>query len=139
MKTYALHEVTFSWSGLAIEEQIGEITITQNAKNFQLRVGNDGVPTMVANKDKSHTVKVKCFQSSKVNETFSATLHLAQLSPGGNAGIVPMMIKDRQGNSLFVAAEAFLTGWPEKVMGSELGDEEWEILVPNPERFDGSN
>jgi hypothetical protein len=139
MKAYSLEEYSFSWSGVPIQEQRGEITITANAKNFALRVGNDGVATLVANKDKSHTVKVKCFQSSEINSIFSATLNAALLSPGGNAGIVPMAITDRQGNSVFVAAEAFLTGWPEKVIGSELGDEEWEILVPSPERFDGGN
>jgi hypothetical protein len=139
MKNRSLNEVQVLLGGIPIKEQAMKITITPNAKRFTVKVANDGVATMSENKDNSHTVKYQCMESSASNAILSAAYTLAMNSPAGTAGIIPLVINDKQGNSIFVALSAVITGWPERAYEPESGDIEWELFVEDPQRFEGGN
>jgi len=139
MYVYSLKEVSLIVGGLPLEEQIGSITITPQAKRIVPKVGVDGTVTISVNEDKSCIVKVTCMQSSQVNAALSGILKVAENSPAGTLGIVPLMIRDRQGITTFAALNAVIMGWPEQKFEAEAGDREWEIFAADPETFVGGN
>ena len=74
------------------------------------------------------------------NETFKVTLHLMgssmsnvflselyNLDRATGAGLLPLIIKDLSGNTMFFAQQAWVTNFPEYEMGRELGVCDWEI------------
>lgn len=139
MKRYSLKDVQVNIGGRPFKEQVGEIKISQRTKTFDMRAGNDGTVTLVQNLDQTHVLTLTMFQSSAGNAEMSAIFKLALESKGGELGIVPIIVKDLNGNSLFADLECVITGWPEAVYGNELGDRAWECLCGNPERFEGGN
>lgn len=139
MKTYSLNEVMTLLGNVRLTEQIGKITITANAKRRTMKVGNDGVATLEENKDNSHTVKIQCMGSSQVNDILSAAMLLGEASPAGNAGVIPLVIKDLQGTTAFLSLSNAIEGWPEQSLEPSKGDVEWTLLAENPARFVGGN
>lgn len=139
MKAYDLQEVRFVLGGIVMAQQKGRITITPRAKRITAKVGNDGEATISKNGDKSCDVKIQCMQSSDINAKLSAMMLLVENSPAGTLGIMPIEISDGSGLDTFVALNAIVTGWPEKVYEAESGDREWEIFVADPEQFAGGN
>ncbi len=139
MYVYALKEVSLIVGGIPLEEQIGAITITPTTKRITAKSGTDGAVTISVNNDRSATVKIQCMQSSQVNAILSGILKLAENSPAGTLGIVPIMIRDRQGTTTFAALNAVIMGWPELKFEAESGDREWEIFAADPETFVGGN
>lgn len=139
MKNRSLNEVTVLLGGIPMTEQVTKITITPNAPRFTVKVGVDGVATMSENKDNSHTVKYACMDSSESNAKLSAAYLLAMNSPAGTLGIIPLVINDSQGTSIFVALSAVITGWPERTYETESGENEWTLFVEDPQRFEGGN
>lgn len=138
MKTYSLNEHTLLVGGLPITEDIGSITLAPVGKRFSFKNGIDGTTTMSENKgNDNHTCKIKIGYGSAGNAVISAVYNLARKSPAGNAGIVPLVMKDRQGTSLCATLEAIPMGWPDVERAAESGEIEWELFLVQPERFEG--
>lgn len=102
-----------------------------------MTVGADGEVTYSQSNDNTHKATVKVLQSSEANAVLSAILKGDLKTPGG-AGVGPFSAIDANGTSLCVDPEARIQGWPTKTYG-QLADkvQEWVILLPDPERFDG--
>lgn len=142
MKFYSVNEVSVSFAGLGIESGKTDDTfveIEQDNERFSLKAGVDGSSTMSEDKGNSHTVTIYLMQSSDGNDKLSAIYKLAEKSAGGTLGVAPLMIRDKQGNSVFVCLEAFITGWPKKAYAKEVGTLQWKLKCANPERFEGGN
>lgn len=138
MKTYSLNEHTLLVGGLPITEDVGSISIAPVGKRFSFRNGVDGTTTMSENKGQdNHTAKIKLGYGSAGNAVISAVYQLARKSAAGNAGIVPFVLKDRQGTSLLATLEAVVMGWPDVERAAESGEIEWELFLVQPERFEG--
>lgn len=140
MKFYSANEVLCIVGAIPIESGKGDdtfIEIEQSEVRFTVKVGIDGQATMSESKSNVHKVTIYLMQSSDGNDVLSAIYKLAEKSAGGTLGVVPLVIKNKQGSSVFVAPEAFITGWPKEAFGKEAGTVQWEIIVPNPERFVG--
>lgn len=139
---YSGDQVTLNVSGIPIETgkaDDGFIEIEQSEESFSLKSGLDGAVTLVENKNFSHVVTIKLMQTSPANDILSAIFTLARKSAGGQLGVVPVGIKDQQGTSVLVAAEAIIAGFPNQAFNKDVGSVSWKLLVPNPERFVGGN
>lgn len=141
MKTYSLAEVSLIVGVVAIEDDVGEISIEPFGERYKAKGGTDGGLTVIEDKSAdNHYVKIKCPGTSTTNAILSALYNLQRLSAGGVAGQVPLACNDRLGLSTLVSGTALLTGWPSKTMTREdPGDVEWKFIVEQPERFEGGN
>lgn len=138
MKTYSLNEHTLLLGGIPIEEDVGTVTLTPVGPRFSFRNGIDGTTTMSENKgNDNHNCKIKLGYGSAGNAVISAVYQAARKSGAGNAGIVPFVLKDRQGTSLCATLEAIPIGWPDTERAAEAGEIEWNIFLVQPERFEG--
>jgi hypothetical protein len=138
MKTYSLNEHTCLLGGIPLEEDIRSISAAPLGPRFTFVSGVDGTTTMSENKgNDNHNLKIKVGYGSKENAVISAIYQAARLSGAGNAGIVPFMLKDRQGTSVLATLECIPIGWPDVERAAESGEVEWSFFLVQPERFEG--
>lgn len=141
MKVYDANEVTVNFATRSIESGYddGEFcTIEQENDNFGVKQGTDGQVTRYKTNQSYTIVTLKLMQTSEGNAILSAILNADLLGTNG-AGVAPIMIRDRQGLSVFAAPEAWILGPPKAAYAREPTAREWKIGVANPVRFDGGN
>jgi hypothetical protein len=138
MKTYSLNEHTCLLGGIPLEEDIRKIQAAPVGARFSFFNGVDGTTTMSENKgNDNHTLKITVGYASKENAVISAVYQAARKSGAGNAGIVPFVLKDRQGTSVLATLECIPIGWPDVERAPESGEIEWNFFLVQPERFEG--
>lgn len=141
MKVYDANEVTVNFAALPIESGYddGEFcTIEQENDSFGHKQGTDGQVTRYKTNQSVTVVTLKLMQTSEGNAKLSAILNADLLGSNG-AGVAPILIRDRQGLSVFAGAEAWIMGPPKAAYAREPSAREWKIAVANPSRFDGGN
>ena len=141
MKVYDANEVTVNFAGLAIDSGFddGEFcTIEQDNDSFGAKQGTDGQVTRYKTYQDLTTITLKLMQTSEGNAKLSTLLNADLIGTNG-AGVAPIMIRDRQGLSLFASPEAWIMGPPKVAYAREPGAREWKIQVATPKRFDGGN
>lgn len=114
------------------------VQISKQGETYTYKAGIDGEGTRSDSKENYFMVKVTLMQTSSGNAIFSAIHNGDLLLPGG-AGVAPILVRDKQGKSIFAAAEAWITKWPDLKYAKEAGTVEWEIGVHNPAHFIGGN
>ena len=139
---YDLDQVTCNLGGFPIESGYGEggaIKIEQQEKDFTVKVGNDGSVARSKTNKRFTIVTLTLLQTALANAVLSALNNLDRAAANG-AGVVPILVRDRQGLSVFIGAEAWIEAPPMSVeYAAEASDREWTIGVARPERFDGGN
>lgn len=141
-KVYDLDQVTCSFAGIPIEAGFGEggaLKIEQQDPDFVNKVGSDGSVTRSKTNKRLTKITVTVLQTATINAALS-TLNNVDRAASNGAGVAPLLIRDRQGLSVFAAGESWLEGPPMSVeYGTEATDREWIIWAARPERFDGGN
>jgi hypothetical protein len=141
MKVYSANEITCVFGGLPIDSGRGDdefCAISKAEDTFTYKAGVDGEGTRSESKNNSHTVKITVMRTSRANALLCA-IYTGDVAVAGGAGIVPILIRDRQGLSLFSSAEAWITKLPDNVYAKEANTIEWVIGVHNPINFIGGN
>ena len=112
------------------------LTVDRDEQAFTKVIGADGYTTRVKSNNRSGFMTVTLAQSSGSNDVLSG---FAQLDEISNSGIVPVLIKDLSGNSIYFSA----TGWVQKIPSSEFSKEltnrEWTIDLVDIDMFVGGN
>lgn len=140
-KVYSANEVSCIVGVIPIDSGRGDdefLSITKEEDTFTVKTGVDGEATFSENKNNVHRVKITVMQTSSANALLSA-IHLGDIKVAGGAGIVPLMVRDKQGLDLFVATEARIVKWPDLAYAKDAGTVQWELICPNPERFIGGH
>lgn len=140
-KIYDLENVSIIFGGIPLDSGFGEggaVKIAQEEPGFVNKVGSDGSVTRSKTGKKLTKVTITCLQTSSINSKLSV-IHNIDLAAKNGAGVVPMLINDNGGLSLFAAQEAWIEGWPETPYNTDAGDHEWVIWCAKPERFVGGN
>jgi hypothetical protein len=139
---YDLDQVTCSFAGLIINSGFGEggaIKLEQQDPDFVNKVGSDGTVARSKTNKRLTKVTITLLQTAKANAALS-TLNNVDRAASNGAGVAPILIRDRQGLSVFAGGEAWIEGPPQSVeYGTEATDREWVLWVARPERFDGGN
>jgi hypothetical protein len=112
------------------------ITVARNADAFALYVGTDGEGTRAKSNNKSGRITITLAQSSDSNAILSGIATLDELS---NNGIVPLLIKDNSGLSLYAAETAWIVKTPDSEFGREVGSREWILETDNLSAFVAGN
>lgn len=104
------------------------ITIEEDEEAFLLKKGVKGDITRSKNHGVTASVKLVLMSSSQSNDFLSALAKLDRSKAGG-AGIVPILIRDRNGTSLFASDQAWIEKIPPVVYGKQATPREWTIRV----------
>ncbi len=137
------NSVSISFAGISIEnsrEMDNFLTIEPiQPERHTMEVGADGEVGYSQSNDNRHKATIRLMQKSDGNAVLSAILN-GDLKTEAGAGIGPFAAMDMNGTSICVEPEARIQGWPTKEYGEKADKtQEWVILLPNPERFDGSH
>lgn len=140
-KVYDADQVSLVFMGIPIESGYADgefLTIEQSAQDFDVVVGTDGEVTRSKTNNRHAVIKVKLMQSSSGNTALSALNNLDVLTPGG-AGVGPMLVRDRQGTSLYTASKCWIAKPPDVSFDRTATSREWTLECANLVRLDGSN
>jgi hypothetical protein len=140
-KVFDADQVSLVFMGITIDSGYADgefVTIEQTEQDFTVVVGTDGEVTRSKTNNRHATIKVKLMQTSSGNATLSALNNLDVATPGG-AGVGPMMIRDRQGTSVYTASKCWIAKPPDVSMDRTATPREWTLECANLVRFDGGN
>jgi hypothetical protein len=141
LKVYSAAEVSVIFALIPLDSGRGEdefAAISKSEDTYTYKAGVDGEGTRSENQNTYHEVKLTMMASSDANAILSA-IHSGDLAVPGGAGIAPLLIRDKQGTSVFAAQEAWIVKWPDKGYGKEVGTVEWTLGVHSPSVFIGGN
>ena len=127
MKDYDSSRVTVTFgpnllTGFAKGSRV-EITFPDQ---FTKQVGSDGEVMRSKSNDGTAQVKIKLAQTSFSNDALSAVYSADRLAPFG-VGVLPLMILDLNGTTLFAAPQAWITKLPDASFDSDAGSREWVL------------
>lgn len=141
MKVYSAAEVTCIFASIPIDGGRGDdefVSIAKAEETFTYKAGVDGEGTRSESKNNYHTVTITLMRTSAANALLCA-IYLGDVTIPGGAGIAPILVRDRQGLSVFAAAEAWITKLPDNVYAKEANTIAWVIGVHDPKNFIGGN
>jgi hypothetical protein len=141
LKVYSAAEISFIFSGIPIDGGRGDDEFCEIAKQedtYTYKAGIDGEGTRSETKNSYHKVTLTLMQTSSANALLSA-LHNGDIAIPGGQGIAPILVKDRQGASLFTAAEAWIEKIPDLKYAKEAGTVKWIIGCHQPVNVLGGN
>lgn len=137
---YDFDQVTVAFGPILMDGfQDGEgVTIEQDTDGFTKKIGADGKVTRSKTLNRSARVTIKLMQTSACNDLLSAVYNLDIAAPNG-AGVGPLYIRDRNGRSVFSAAEAWIAKAPDVTFDREATAREWIIDCAVLDQFHGGN
>ncbi len=140
-KFYDPDQISINFAGIPVESGLADttfLTVTRNVEAFKTKVSADGQVTRVKVKDKTGRVTITLMQRSDVNAAFSALHTLDKETPNG-AGVGPLLIKDRQGTSLYTASKAWIEKDPDANFGTDSDVRAWVIFCADLVALTGGN
>lgn len=99
-------------------------------------VGADGLVTRAKTNNFSGTLTLTLKQSSPSNDVLSGFLAIDEAT---NAGVVPILVKDLSGNSIYFSARAWINQYPSSTFGKDISDRQWTLSLDEANIFVGSN
>lgn len=124
--TYDVSQVAVIVGGVPLEGFADgtRVTIEFDEQQFTKVTGSDGLTTRSKSNNYSGTIAVVLQQSSRANDVLSA---LWAADRSRNAGVVPVLVKDGSGRTLWAAEHAWVQQMPTQEFGKESGDREWTL------------
>lgn len=112
------------------------IEVDRDEATWTKVVGADGLVTRGKTNNFSGTLTLTLKQSSPSNDVLSGFLAIDELT---NQGVVPILIKDLSGNSIYFSATAWIAQYANSAFGKAISDRAWTISLGDLEIFVGSN
>ena len=112
------------------------LEIARSEPTWNMVVGADGYVTRGKTNNFSGTLALTLKQSSPSNDVLSGFMALDELS---NAGIVPVLVKDLSGNSVYFSGQAWVQQFPSSTFGKDISDRAWQLQLADVDIFVGSN
>jgi len=114
------------------------LRVEKLADNFVEVVGTDGEVSRSKVMDKRATITFVLMKTSKTNALLSAIAARDENLPNG-AGVGAVFIRDRQGDTVFRAAQAWIVRQPDVSLGKQAQSIEWQIRCAKLIPFIGGN
>lgn len=106
-------------TGMAEDDMI---TIAPLGDGMQIFVGADGEVGRSIDPNSCFEVTVSLATTSKSNDFLSEIFNLDRKT---GKGMMPLLIKDLSGSTLFAAAQAWIVNMPEASRGRQIDAQEW--------------
>lgn len=100
------------------------ITLQRTVKAFTTVNGIGGKNTRVRNKDSSASMSISIVRTSPVNSVFSEVVRQDEQY---GTGRLTVFLRDRLGTTLIKSSEAYLDGYADDSLTSDLNDRIWTI------------
>ena len=138
VRTYDPKQVVVTIGGVPMSGYAdGTFLVVDRDENAFTKVtGADGTSTRVKSNNRSGSMTLTLKQSSPSNDILSGFAALDELS---NSGVVPILIKDLSGNSIFFSATGWVQKYPSSEFGKEINNREWILDLVDVDMFVGSN
>lgn len=140
-KVYDSNEVTVVFGPVVIDNGLGEnefVSIEPAPDKFTMVVGADGSVTRSKSNNHTAVVKITLMQSSDINFRLSTIHNLDLVAPNG-AGVLPLLVRDRQGTTLHSGAEAWIVQAPTNTFDKVATPREWVLHVAKLSGVTGGN
>ena len=112
------------------------LEITRDDVAFTKVVGADGTTTRVKSNNTGGSMTITLKQSSPSNDVLSAFAQADELT---NTGVVPILVKDLSGNSIYFSATGWIQKYPDSVFANEINNRAWVLDLADVDMFVGSN
>jgi hypothetical protein len=129
LKVYNADEVIVSFNGILIGKGAADgdfVSIEFDEDAFALAVGSQGEAARSRSNNRSATITITLMQTADENTLLNA-MHVLDLTSPGGAGIGPLLVQDRNGQSLHFAEKAWIQKAPAAAFGREAGTREWVL------------
>ena len=111
--------------------------IEESGPLYTLKLGVQGDASRSKNLARTALVKFNLMITSKTNAYLSGIVEAGLRAPGG-ADVVPILIKDLNGTSVFEGGESYIEERPKPAKGKEASELTWMIRVlPGYTFFEG--
>ncbi|MBX9744275.1 MAG: DUF3277 family protein [Chlamydiales bacterium] len=112
------------------------LTVDRDDNQWTKVTGADGTSTRIKSNNRSGNMIITLKQSSPSNDVLSGFANVDELT---NAGVVPILVKDLSGNSIFFSATGWVKKYPSSEFGKDLANREWVLDLVDLDVFVGSN
>lgn len=112
------------------------LEITTDTQQFTKVIGADGYATRVKSNNYGGILTLTLSQTSPSNDILSALLNLDRFT---NSGVVPILIKDLLGTSMFFSATGWIQQFPDFTFSNEIAERAWVFDLADVEMFIGGN
>jgi len=112
------------------------VTVRRNSDSWSLQIGADGEGVRSKTNDRSGQVEIVLQQGSSDNDFLS---ELANSDEVSNGGVVPILIKDNLGSSLFAAESGWIKKPGDSAFAKETGDRTWLFETAQLNMFIGGS
>lgn len=134
--TYDPSLITQSVAGIVLGGYAEDeyVTIEQNAKRFEHKVGVMGDTARARVLDRSALVTITLLATSESNDDLSALAASDDNTPNGG-GIGSYVLRDRGGTTLVQAADCWIEEVPPISLGKSVGNRVWKIRLAKTNTF----
>ena len=138
VKTYDPKEVAVIVGGQIIDGYADGtfVTVERSEDSFSLQMGTDGEGTRSKSNNKSGKITIVLRQGAPSNAILSAFIQSDELN---GSGIVPVLVKDNSGSSLYAAETAWVMKPASSEFGRESGSREYVLETDRLVMFTGGN
>jgi len=142
LKVYNADEVTIVIGPVLVQSGLADgefLRIEQETDDTEDVAGTDGEVAVSRTNDRRATATVLLMQTSDSNDGLSTLSALAKEAAGMAGGIVPFLVKDKNGRTLHTAANCWVRRAPDRSFDRTAGTNEWQVRLSHLARFDGGN
>jgi hypothetical protein len=112
------------------------VTVRRNEDGWNLQIGSDGEGVRSKTNNRSGQIEINTQQGSSDNDFMS---ELAISDEVSNGGVVPVLIKDNLGTSLYAAESAWIKKIPDSEFAKETGARTWLMETAQLNMFVGAS
>lgn len=138
MRVYDASEVSIKIGVITVDAGFADgefLRIEQESDDFDDVVGTDGEVTRSKTNDRRATATLLIMQTSKSMQALSALSNLDRSTPNG-AGVVPFMVRDRNGDTLYTGQNCWIRRPPDSSFDKLAGPREWMVRIADLIRND---
>lgn len=138
VRSYDPKDVVISISGVPMSGFADGtfLEITADTQQFTKVVGADGYTTRVKSNNYGAVMTLTLSQTSPSNDILSGILALDRAA---NRGVVPVLIKDMSGTTIFFAGTGWIQQFPDVTYGNEINNRAWAFDLAEVDIFIGGN
>jgi hypothetical protein len=112
------------------------VSVERTSDTFTKVSGADGIISRAKTNDRSGTMKFTIAQTSPSNDVLTGIAVADELA---NIGVVPVLVKDQSGRSVFVSAFGWVKKPPVSDFAKEIKNREWTLDLADLDVFVGGN
>lgn len=112
------------------------VSVERTSDTFTKVSGADGIVSRAKTNDRSGTLTLTLAQTSPANDVLSGFAIADELL---NSGVIPVMVKDISGRSIYVSAFGWVKKPPTGEFAKEISDREWALDLADLDVFTGGN